>query len=324
MKETVLVVCCALSLLGCKEHSKDTTVAPVAKRDASSTTNRQAAPNATRYKACWASYNAAKWDELRACYAPGASIDPGLDGKQLFDVAAKIDADKKLRMSAPKSRADVELVIVADTTIIGIVHTTGTAPSYLADVVEYDDHGLIKSEEIYRDAQGVSRPLPAGLVESGAVVTATGTDAERSNEDVVDQFVSSVGRRAKPFDQWLSPDVVWSARWLANDLSHETFGKLVNQLRAGIDGFEYGSGTSWFAGDFVVRRAREEGRPADMPWLGIPGDPHTHVEIPALTIFRLDHGRIKVAADFWTLGALYVQLGIQPPAVAPSFPPASR
>lgn len=327
MRRTVLVVACATGLLGCKEHSKDTTAVPVSKRDASPATNGSAVAEsaiATRYKGCWASYNAAKWDELRACYAPGASIDPGIDGKQLQDVDAKIDADNKARTSAPNSHADVELVIVADTTIIGIVHMTGTTDFHTADVVEYDEHGRIKSEDIYRDALGVNRPLPPGLLGSTAVLTGGGTEVEQRNQDAVDQFVNSLGRRAKSLDQWLSPDLVWSERWLANDLSRQTFVAFVDQLRAGIDGFEYGGGTSWAAGDFVVQRAHEEGRPANMPWLGIAGDPHTHVSIPALTIFRLEQGHIKVAAEFWTIGALYAQLGIQPPGKTPSAPTSEK
>jgi len=327
MRKTVLAAACATALLGCKEHSKDTTVVPASKRDATAATNGSGvaeSPIASKYKTCWASFNAAKWDELRACYAPGASIDPGTDGRQSLDVDAKLDAEKKARLAVPARHAEVELVIVADTTIIGVLQMTGGTSFYVVDVVEYDEHGRIKTEDIYRDGLGVSRPLPPGLVGGNAVVTGTGTEAEQHNQDVVDQFVNSLGRRAKPVEQWLSPDLVWSERWLASDLSRQTFVVFVNQLRAGIDGLESTGGTSWAAGDFVVQRAHDEGRPADMPWLGIAGDPHTHVSIPALTIFRLEQGHIKVAVEFWTIGALYAQLGISMPAKTPSAPTSEK
>ena len=121
-------------------------------------------------------------------------------------------------------------------------------------------------------------------------------------------------------DGWLSADLVWSERWLARDLSRQTFVDFVRQLRAGFDGFDDGAGTSWAAGDYVVQRARVQGRPSNMPWLGIAGDPHKPVSIPALTIFRLDQGHIQAAAEFWTIGALYEQLGLQAPGVAPTLP----
>lgn len=323
MRHTVLVVALATAIPGCKEQRKDPTIAPVSKRDASAPASAEGSL-ATRYTACWASYNAGRWDELRAWYAPNASIDPGIDGKQLFDVDAKIDADKKARAADPKTHTDVKLVIVADATVIGVVHVTGATSWYAADVVEYDEQGRIKSEEIFRDALGESRPLPAGLVGNHTVVTGIGTDAEQRNAAVIEQFIASVGHRAsaKPFEATLAADLVWSERWLAHDFSRSDVTDFIAQLRNGLDGFDYGNGTTWFAGDFVVKRAREEGRPADMPWLGITGDPHTHVSIPALTIFRLDQGHIKAAAEFWTIGALYEQLGIKPPAVTPTLPPA--
>lgn len=316
MNVKVLVVAFATVLLGCREHSKDPTVAPVAKRDASPVV-RAEGPLAARYKACWASYNAGKWDELRACYAPAASIDPGIDGKQLLDVNAKLDADQKTH-----AKVDVELMIVADQTIISVARVTGPAAYYMADVVDYDEQGRIKREEVYRDALGESRPLPPGLTGNAEVVTGTGSDAEQRNEGVVEQFIDSVGHgaSAKPLDEWLSQDLVWSERWLAHDLSRPALIDFMTQLRRGFEGFDYGVGTTWVAGDFVVQRAREQGRPADMPWLGIAGDPHKSVSVPALTVFRLDQGRIKAAVEFWTIGALYEQLGIKPPPATPSLP----
>ncbi|HEY1812043.1 MAG TPA: hypothetical protein VGG74_06770 [Kofleriaceae bacterium] len=213
-------------------------------------------------------------------------------------------------------------MIVADNTIIGVVHMTGQTAFYMADVVEYDERGRIKREALYRDSLDATRPLPSALIGSSTVVTGTGTDTEERNLGVVEQFDESVGHgiHAKPLEDSLAADLVWSERWLDHDLTRPALVEFMSQLRSGFDGFRHDGGTTWIAGDFVVQGAHAEGAPSDMPWLGIAGNPHKSVSVPALTIFRLDHEHIKAAVEFWTIGALYTQLGIKPPTTTPSLP----
>jgi steroid delta-isomerase-like uncharacterized protein len=302
---------------------------------------------AKRYVECWGFYNASKWDDFKTCYAPGAIFElPGLGSPQL-DIDTQITETKRQRVDFPDDHGELELVIAADTTVIGVALITGTSsgtsgkvPSgkkvgiYLAQVVEYDGAGA-KHDAAFFDATtimsqvGISK-LPARPTADKprpkTVVIAKGSDAEKANAAVVEKLLEAIRKGdGKAVGELVADDLVWSEHALDKDLDKKSLVPRLAELRKGFHDFNLDIGTVWFAGDYVVVRGRLEGEnDGDVPAMGIKKT-GKRIAVPYLGVFKVDAGKVKSASLFWQRAAFTAQLGLDaPPKKSDSSDPMSN
>lgn len=291
---------------------------------------------AQRYQDCWGFYNASRWDDYKTCYAAGAIFEmPGLGSPQL-DIETSIAETKRQRVDFPDDRGELELVVVADTTVIGIVLVTGTSTGvsgtgtkgkkvgiYLGQVIEYDEAGLAKHDSAFFDATTImaqvgasklpARPV-AGKPRPRTIVLATGNAAEKANAAVVEKLLGALRERdSKPVGELVTADVVWSEHALDKDFDKQALLAHFAEMKKGFHDYDLVLGTTWFAGDYVVVRGRLEGEnDGDLPALGIKRT-GKRIAVPYLGVFKLDGGKVKTASVFWQRGAIVSQLGLDAP-----------
>jgi hypothetical protein len=257
---------------------------------------------ASQFDRCWGHYNAARWDAYKGCFAPNTRIElPGLN-ESLFDVD-EIIAEAKQH---PDERAELALVVGADTTIIGVVRL---GKRHVVDVVEYDTHGRVAREQRYFDAS-IPRSTPLAIGATKRVVIGSGARSEQENAAVVGQLVDAWG--GPPFADRLAGDLAWSEPWFEGNLDKARVLAHVNATSTIDQALRVT--TTWFAGDFVVVRGKLEGRvDKSIPALGIATPvKDRRFDVPFVAIFELAGGKVRAASLVWQTASFYKQIGIAP------------
>lgn len=272
---------------------------------------------AQRYEACWAHYNAARWDDFRACHAPDATFDfRGLDNWWL-DVETKIADLKRLGIVAPGDRAEIELVVASEGGVVGIVRMIGVEAGRpvqlrIGERVRYDANRRIKEDFLFFDA---AWKTPGAPVPARVVVIPRYIRAEEENNDVVERLLSTWGKRGSRQGRCLlADDVAWTDHGSHQVMNKTSLLAYLAAMERDYHGYHLNISAGSFGGDFVAVTGTLEGEVGQLyaRKIGAKPTPNT-LEIPVLAVFQVTGGKVHSAELFWQSAALEAQLGVKPP-----------
>jgi predicted ester cyclase len=303
---------------------------------------------AQRAIACWGFYNDSKWDELKGCYTPDASlVDPSAhavgantDAKGLDQIIA---ANQKSKLGAPDIHADVRLVLVHDHDVATITAMAGTHTGPIDGVTEMnqkvadlegnvdvmDDAGRETHENDYEDTATTAhqlKPDKAHPVRSAApdvpkeIVVAKNDDAEKANVAVVQSVIDGFNKHdVKAMGAGLADDVVWSEQENPKDW---TKAEALADAQSGWKSFsdmKMTANSIWGAGNYVVVQATMQGtNDAPAPEMGIKTATKKQVTLPFLEVDQLDGGKIKHAWVIANSAIVPIELGLVPMPAPPA------
>lgn len=135
---------------------------------------------ARRYAECWSFYNAAKWEDYKACHAAGASFDKvGLENWYL-DLGTKVADRKRLGTICPGDRGEIELVLVVGSTLVWIV-VAGVKLVHAGDEADRDRRGERRRTEL-ANLVVIEKVSTAGLERAGRAPPSPRSSRARANE----------------------------------------------------------------------------------------------------------------------------------------------
>lgn len=250
---------------------------------------------ARRYEECWAFYSAARWDDLRGCYAPDAHfMSPGID--RLPDLDEQMTELAQGRSSFG-THGTPELVFVQPRVapgglaiVTGVVRVSGPhAGGFIAHQFVFDDTGHVRRDNKYYDPAALTpgHPLPSRKGQTLRVVP-SGTGVEKASSGAVVPLL----------EQWLhgqwtagaasfADDVIWMEEPFARELDKAGVLRRLAQIeqldRRGHPWLDYDA--VFLASDYVVVTGdfvRKDGP-----------------RVPILLVFVVARGKVKSVRLFY-------------------------
>lgn len=234
--------------------------------------------NAEAYGACVQHYNARRWEDLRACYAPDVLQDEPGTGKPWVGIDDVIDHLHLFVDSFPDNSSVPQLTLVNGSHVVSIVRLRGTndgpfpgapGPTHesidllMAHLVELEPNAKIKTEWILYDtvtmlSQLELLPVPTrtGIDEPGNVtqtVRATGDATEERN--LASYRTAVEAYNAHDLDRvgdGFAERLVWTEASLPMDLDKRGALAKTSDLWRGFSNLRRTPTTVWAAGDYVV------------------------------------------------------------------------
>ena len=298
-----------------------------------------------RVEECWGFWNALKYDDFKGCFTDDSTSEaPGLGMPPVHGAAAIVNGTKMLRTALPDLKGEFQLELINGHNVAYVVLLSGTQTAPLAgpmgtipvtnkkvgilvaQTVEMDDTGHAKRELDYFDMAtllgqlGPAKDHPARaaidkLPMPKEVVIARGDDREKANLVAAQAMTDAFNKHdAKAFADSLTDDAVWSEQPEAKDWDKkETVAQATAAWKAFSD-LKINPSSSWAAGDYVVVVATMEGtNDAPMPAMGIKAKTGKKIDVPFVSIQKLDKGKVKQTWIFDQGLAFATQLGLLPP-----------
>ena len=282
-----------------------------------------------RFAACWTAWNAAKWDDVKACYADGAVADsPGTDEPTITGSAAIVDRMKAMRAAFPDEKGTTALLLVDAKQIVAVTLLDGKqsgplptahgalAPTnrsmgmYLAQVLTLDEKGKVTHEWDYLDRATLlgqlqpkkDQPVRAVVdkLPGAETITLAQNDAKESgNLATLQQLDAAFDQHdAKGFGAMLGDDTVWSDQTLPKDLDKkEALAHLESMWKSFSDG-KLTVNDSWSAGDYVAAVETFDGTKGGKK-----------VTVPMLVIHQIVGNKVKSSWLFYQSESFARQLG---------------
>ncbi|HEY1549004.1 MAG TPA: ester cyclase [Kofleriaceae bacterium] len=294
-----------------------------------------------RYHDCWADWAAAKWDDLKGCYAKDAVLDaPGSKLGSIDGNAAIVELDKSSRIAFPNETADSQLVMVNGKKMIGVAlvmgKQTGTLklPShdlpatnnqfgvYTAQVITFDDSGTVTHESDYADKSTMIGQLKASkdhpvraaatkLAMPEQIAIAKDDAHEKANLATYQQLDDAFNKHdLKAFSALLTDSATWSDQAMAKDQSKKDLATSMPEMWKAFSDVKLTPGDVWAAGDYVAATETFNGtNDGDMPAMHLKKT-GKKVSMPVLAIYKLDNGKVSAGWLFYEGGDFARQLGI--------------
>jgi SnoaL-like domain/SnoaL-like polyketide cyclase len=303
---------------------------------------------AQRAIACWGFYSDNKWDELKGCYTPDASlvdlssgaVAPGTGVEKGFDQI--IAGNQHSKVGFPDLRGDVRLVLVHDHDVASITATAGTHTGPLDGITDMnqkiadlegnvdvmDDAGRETHETDYEDDATIKyqlKPDTTHPVRSAApdvpkeIVVAKHDDAEKANVAVVQSVIDGFNKHdAKAMGAALADDAVWSEQENPKDWTKaEALADAQHSWKA-FSNMKMTADSIWGAGNYVVVQATMTGtNDAPAPEMGVKAATKKQVTLPFLEVDQLDGGKIKHAWVIANSMIVPIELGLAPMPAMP-------
>jgi ketosteroid isomerase-like protein len=282
---------------------------------------------AQRYEDCWAAWNANDWDKFGQCYASGAVVEspgsgqPAIEGR---DAILK-QASTEQKAAAPDLHAEVGLVLVNGSTVVGLValhgHAAGKPVGILfGTVVHFDETGTqFDHEWAYMDAltlvhQATSdgkTPVRAPLERppvAHAVVIAKDDSAERDNVRSLDALLAAYNKHdGKAWADLFSDDGVFSDATEATDRDKKTTAERAKPLWQAMPDARLTATSTWAAGDYVAAIGTFDGTDDHDSALHKKTD--KKASLPFLLVTKIDHGKVSRGWLVYQAMSLFQQLG---------------
>jgi steroid delta-isomerase-like uncharacterized protein len=294
-----------------------------------------------RYHDCWTDWAAAKWDDLKTCYANDAVWEaPGTKIGPINGSAAIVELDKSFRAAFPSELAESQLVLVNGKKIIGVAllagKQTGTLklpdhdlPAtnnqfgvFVGQVLAVDDSGKISRESNFEDMATIVgqlkpskdhavRPAVAKIAMPEQVAVAKDDAHEKANLATFQQLTDAFNKHdLKAFSALLADNVVWSEQAMAKDESKKDLATIMPQMWKAFSDLKLTVGDSWAAGDYVAATETFEGtNDGDLPSMHLKKTGRK-VSLPFLAIHKLDFGKVTATWIFYEGGDFAHQLGV--------------
>lgn len=311
-------------------------------RDAAPATKRVTPEDiGKRFDECWGSWNAAKWDDFKGCYAANAVVEmPGSDLPRVADGAALVKTMQAYRTAFPDEKGMPWLVLINGKTMAAVTLVTGKqsgalelpdvkiAPTNktmgfsLAQMITVDDAGKTTNELEYFDLatlvgqlQSVKehpvRPAIDKPPGPEQVVIAKSDDKEKANKALFEQLVESFNKHdLKRFGDLLPDDAVWSELAMPKDQTKKELMTALPQMWKGFSDLKLAVGNAWTAGDYVVASETFEGtNDGDVPMMHLKKT-DKKVSLPLLAIHRIEGGKVKASWIFYQGAGFAKQLGL--------------
>ena len=282
---------------------------------------------AQRYEDRWTAWNANAWTKFGDCFARGAVVESPGSGQSAHsgrDAIVKQAATEQ-KVDMPDARADVGLVLVSGSTVVGLValHGHGAAGKAvgiaLATVDHFDDTCVIDHEWTYMDSLTLIRqitPDPPHVARSPidkppmthTVVIANDDAAEQTNARALDALLAAYDQHdAKAWDAMLADDVVWSDAAEPTDRNKKTVIRDVQPIWQAMSDARLTATSTWAAGDYVAAVVTFDGtNDRDSSLHAKTGK---KASLPEWLVVRLDHGRVKAGWILYQSASLFSQLG---------------
>lgn len=309
-----MTLCALLGLAAsCKQKTSD---APSSSVESASAAPGDAAPGsltepvtaktgdqlANRYEECIGFANAARWDEFKACYVPGAKFEvSALAGARSLD--DEVAARQQARLTYPDHRQEPQLVLVRDDAIVAIELHSGTHASskrpigiYVGHVIHVDPAGTFTGDTAYFDAQTIAgqlarskavRPIATGFPK--VAVIAKRDAVEETNLSALRAFDAADQRRdLTALGALLADDLVWSRQFKPTDLAKAAVLDGAQAMWKRVPNKHTKIANAWAAGDYVATTEVITGTPTG------PGEQPLRVAL--LAVQRFVKGQI---AEVW-------------------------
>jgi predicted ester cyclase len=306
-----------LALVACGSKKQPDKDQPVAKPAAPSTPEARIAI----FDACWGKSDAKL---LATCYADNAIVEsPGAGFPPTTGKAAIIEAAVGFRKQFPDLEISPNVVLGNGKQLAAIVKLAGKSMGLVgAVIVDFDDQGKISHESDFFDSQTIRfqlEPDPTHPVRSPDAMPALAyirstnhhTPDDAANEAVVTSFVAAFSKHDLAAAGALLDDhATWSDPTEQKDWTKpELLADRAVALKAFPD-LRISHPNIWAAGTYVVEQAALVGT-NDGPLPGIAAPTKKKIEIPYVTIYELQAGKILHAYAFLQGSALVTQLGIK-------------
>ena len=240
-----------------------------------------AADPAQRIADCWGFRSEGKWDELKTCYAPDATLELVGSGIPPFHGAdAIVDAAKGVRATFPDERGEpfVTLIDKQHATVL-LVHTgtnSGTDPTgklkangkkfgdIVGQSIDLDDQGRMRQIQEYFDlatSSGQLQPAkdhPVRAVMDKApiekvVATAHGDDKEKANVAIAEKLTAALAAHdEKSAAELVADDAVWFDPTLVKDETKQELAASLPKLWKAFPDATTSVVSRMAAGDFVA------------------------------------------------------------------------
>jgi ketosteroid isomerase-like protein len=282
---------------------------------------------AQRFDDCWAAWNANDWQKFGGCYTSGAVVEapgsgqPAIEGR---DAILK-QASTEQKGLAPDMRAEVGVVLVNGSTVVGLValhgHAGGKPVGILfGTVVHFDETGTqFDHEWAYMDAltlvhQAVAdakTPTRAALEQAPmprAVVTAKDDSSERDNVRVLDAVLAAYNKHdAKAFGDSFTDDVVFFDAAEPTDRDKKTVADRTKPVWQAMPDARLTATTTWAAGDYVAAVGTFDA--TDDHDSDVHKKTGKKASLPFLLVVKVDHGKVSRAWELYQSMSLFQQLG---------------
>jgi predicted ester cyclase len=282
---------------------------------------------AQRYEDCWAAWNANDWQKFSQCYTTGAVVEspgsgqPAIEGR---DAILK-QASTEQKAMAPDLHAEVGLVLVNGSTVVGLValhgHVAGKATGILfGTIVHFDETGTMFDHEwAYMDAltlvhQGMTdgkTPVRASLEQPPmphTVVIAKDDSGERDNVRALDGLLAAYNKHdTKAFGDSFTDDAVFSDEAEPTDRDKKTVAERARPAWQAMPDARLTATTTWAAGDYVAAIGTFDA--TDDHDSELHKKTGKKASVPVLLVTKLDHGKVSRAWELYQSMSLFEQLG---------------
>jgi predicted ester cyclase len=301
------------------------------------------AERASWYQACWGSFNAKAWDQLKACYADGIEseqVDSGYP--TVKGVGAVLASAKQTTTAFPDFRGSGQLILVNGDTLVSVylVNGTHTGPLTSPDAKSLAPTnkpvGFLQAHWIQTDAMGnkavkeafysdsgtmmsqlgvnpsPARPVMTNAVAAPTVAITAGSSAEQRNVEAFEAQMAAFNKHdAKAASADNAPDAVFHDVAAPKDQnSKESAAGTAEMFRAFPDAKLVPS-SIWGAGDYVVTVGRFEGtNTGAFPAMGIKKPTGKTARVGYLEIARFENGKVKEDWLFYNGMAFASHLGL--------------
>lgn len=299
---------------------------------------------AKRFDQCWGSFNDAKWDDFKGCYAadavdeaPGGMMPPA-NGPDAIVANAKVFKD-----AFPDMKGEQVLEIVSGHNIaaVSFVSGTNTGPMktpmgempptkakvgiMMGQVIDLGDDGKAKHEWDFHDMgqmMGQMKPDPKHPVRPAMdkapmakeVVIAKDDAAEKANIEVAKKVAEAFSKHdAKALGEVLADDAKWSESSMPKDTDKKETVTNAQALWKAFSDVKITPDKLWAAGDYVAATGTFEGtNDGDLKEMGLKKT-GKHVSLAHMAVFKIKDGKVHNAWILQDSMGMAMQLGMMPP-----------